>query len=42
MRYESPISKIIETTTGIHMVMEYIEGGELFEYIVKKKRLEEK
>ena len=26
----------------MHLVMEYAEGGELFDYIVKKKRLDEK
>jgi 5'-AMP-activated protein kinase catalytic alpha subunit len=35
-------SQIIETKTDIHLIMEYAEGGELFDYIVKRKRLDEK
>lgn len=34
--------QIIETSTDIHLIMEFAEGGELFDYIVKNKRLEEK
>ena len=33
--------QIIETKTAIHLIMEYAEGGELFDYIVKNKRIEE-
>ena len=36
------IYEIIETKTNIYFVMEYAPGGELFNYIVKKKRLDEK
>ena len=32
--------EIIETKTDIHLIMEYASGGELFDYIVKKKRLD--
>lgn len=32
--------EIIETKTAIHLIMEYAEGGELFDYIVKNKRVE--
>lgn len=31
--------EVIETTTDIFMVMEYVTGGELFEYIVKNGKL---
>lgn len=40
MRYLS-LTQIIETKTDIHLIMEYAPGGELFDYIVKKKRLDE-
>eukprot|EP01012_Entosiphon_sulcatum_P031269 TRINITY_DN3919_c0_g1_i1.p1 TRINITY_DN3919_c0_g1~~TRINITY_DN3919_c0_g1_i1.p1 ORF type:complete len:542 (+),score=119.47 TRINITY_DN3919_c0_g1_i1:71-1696(+) len=33
--------EVIETPTDIYMVMEYVSGGELFEYIVKSGRLTE-
>ncbi|KAK5583102.1 hypothetical protein RB653_004692 [Dictyostelium firmibasis] len=33
--------EVIETTTDIFMVMEYVTGGELFEYIVKNGKLSE-
>eukprot|EP00796_Vickermania_ingenoplastis_P012757 gene12757-8697_t len=32
---------VIQTPTDIYLVMEYVEGGELYEYIVKKNRLPE-
>ena len=32
----------IENSSSIFLVMEYAEGGELFNYIVKRKRLNEK
>lgn len=32
---------IIETRHAIYMIMEYAEGGELFDYIVSKGRLSE-
>ncbi len=34
--------EIIETSYAIYMIMEYAEGGELFDYIVNKSRLSEK
>lgn len=34
------LNKIIESKTDIHLIMEYAPGGELFDYIVKKKRLD--
>ena len=34
--------EIIETSFAIYMIMEYAEGGELFDYIVNKGRLTEK
>ena len=34
--------EIIETSYAIYMIMEYAEGGELFDYIVSKGRLKEK
>ena len=34
--------EIIETSFAIYMIMEYAEGGELFDYIVNKGRLSEK
>jgi 5'-AMP-activated protein kinase catalytic alpha subunit len=33
--------EIIETSKTIFLIMEYAEGGELFDYIVKNKRLDE-
>ena len=36
------IYEIIETNFAIYMIMECAEGGELFDYIVKKGRLSEK
>jgi len=33
--------EIIETKQQLYMITEYAEGGELFEYIVKRKRLKE-
>lgn len=33
--------EIIETSKYLFLIMEYVEGGELFNYIVKKKRIEE-
>ena len=33
---------IMESKTNLYFVMEYCKGGELFDYIVKKKRLTEK
>lgn len=41
-KYSFTLTKIIETKTDIHLIMEYAEGGELFDYIVKRKRLDEK
>jgi len=34
--------EVLETPTDIYSVMEYIPGGELFDYIVSRGRLEEK
>ena len=31
--------QIIETQTDIYLIMEYSPNGELYEYIVKKKKL---
>jgi 5'-AMP-activated protein kinase catalytic alpha subunit len=33
--------EVIETDTDIYAVIEYIEGGEMFEYIVSRGRLDE-
>lgn len=33
--------EIIETQKQLYLIMEYAEGGELFDYIVSKKRLDE-
>lgn len=33
--------QVFETTTVIYLVLEYCSGGELFDYIVKHKKLEE-
>ena len=33
--------EIIETQSHLYLIMEYCSGGELFDYIVKKKRLRE-
>ena len=32
---------IMESKTNLYFVLEYCKGGELFDYIVKKKRLKE-
>jgi 5'-AMP-activated protein kinase catalytic alpha subunit len=34
--------EIIETSKQLYLIMEYAEGGELFDYIVTRKRLKEK
>ena len=34
--------EIIETDLAIYLIMEYAAGGELFDYIVSKQRLDEK
>jgi len=34
--------EIIETTKELYLIMEYARGGELFEYIVNRKRVREK
>ncbi len=34
--------EIIETNRQLFLIMEHAGGGELFDYIVKRKRLEEK
>jgi len=33
--------EVIETTSDIYVVMEYVKSGELFDYIVEKGRLQE-
>lgn len=33
--------EVIETSTDIYVVMEYVKSGELFDYIVEKGRLQE-
>lgn len=33
--------EVIETPTDIFVVMEYVQCGELFDYIVEKRRLQE-
>ena len=35
------IFQVISTPTDIFMVMEYVSGGELFDYIVKHGKLKE-
>jgi len=34
--------EIVETQQELYLIMEYARGGELFEYIVSRKRLREK
>jgi 5'-AMP-activated protein kinase, catalytic alpha subunit len=34
--------EIIETPHKLFLIMEYVSGGELFDYIVKKQKLTEK
>jgi 5'-AMP-activated protein kinase catalytic alpha subunit len=34
--------EIIETNRQLFLIMEHANGGELFDYIVKRKRLDEK
>jgi len=34
--------EIIETPKELYLIMEYARGGELFEYIVSRKRVREK
>lgn len=34
-------SQVISTPTDIFMIMEYVSGGELFDYIVKRGKLQE-
>lgn len=34
--------EIIETDRELYLIMEYARGGELFEYIVNRKRVREK
>lgn len=36
------VYEIIENEDRIYLIMEYAAGGELFEYIVGKEKLEEK
>ncbi|KAK4810601.1 LOW QUALITY PROTEIN: hypothetical protein QYF61_007338, partial [Mycteria americana] len=39
---ETALYQVISTPTDIFMVMEYVSGGELFDYICKNGRLDEK
>ena len=41
LRSTVDVRQIIETKTDIHLIMEYASGGELFDHIVKHKRLSE-
>ena len=34
--------EIIETSKELYLIMEYARGGELFEYIVNRKRVRER
>ena len=40
--YEVKFIQIIETPRKLYLIMEYASGGELFEYIVKQKKIREK
>jgi serine/threonine protein kinase len=40
--YEVILIQIIETPRKLYLIMEYASGGELFEYIVKQKKIREK
>ena len=40
--YEVTNIQIIETPRKLYLIMEYASGGELFEYIVKQKKIREK
>ena len=42
LRGRTFVTQIIETKKDIYLIMEYADGGELFDYIVKKKRVDEK
>jgi 5'-AMP-activated protein kinase catalytic alpha subunit len=35
------IYDVVETTTNIYVIMEYVEFGELFDYIIVKGMLQE-
>jgi len=41
-KHISTLYDVIDTPQEIYMVMEYASGGELFDYIVSKKRIKEK
>jgi serine/threonine protein kinase len=41
VRQEISFMKIIETSKSLFLIMEYASGGELFDYIVERKRLKE-
>jgi serine/threonine protein kinase len=34
--------EIIETDKELYLIMEYVRGGELFEYIVSRRRVKER
>jgi 5'-AMP-activated protein kinase catalytic alpha subunit len=34
--------QVVDTTDAIYLIMEHIDGGEMFEYIVKNHRIREK
>ncbi len=38
MRYSLSLTEIIETPKQLFLVMEYMQNGELFDYIVKMKK----
>ena len=40
-RFNDGRYEVIETPTDIYVVMEYVSGGEMFDYIVSKGRLPE-
>ena len=40
-KHISTLYDVIDTPQEIYMVMEYASGGELFDYIVSKKRIKE-
>jgi len=38
----SEVFEVLDTQNAIYLIMEHIDGGELFDFIVKQKRLEER
>jgi 5'-AMP-activated protein kinase, catalytic alpha subunit len=39
--YIIQLYEIIETTNTLYLIMEFVSGGELFDYIVEHQRVEE-